>query len=128
MNAEWDIALKMFCNISKYQGVKVIGYSQVEKYDSDFFSQIKLEDTVDSNSEKNDCGYFWRRILTGFIQSFGRTESATEVLVTININNKLKQNLDFCHLPVYILDSRKGINNWYQYQFSVHNMKYHTKS
>ena len=44
MNAEWDIALKMFCNISKYQGVKVIGYSQVEKYDSDFFSQIKLED------------------------------------------------------------------------------------
>ena len=89
MNAEWDIALKMFCNISKYQGVKVIGYSQVEKYDSDLFSQIKLEDTVDSNSEKNDCGYFWRRILTGFIQSFGRTESATEVLVTININNKL---------------------------------------
>ena len=37
----------------------MIGYSQVEKYDSDFFSQIKLEDiTVDSNSEKNDCGYF----------------------------------------------------------------------
>ena len=49
----------MFCNISKYQGVTVIGYSQVEKYDSDFFSQIKLEDIVDSNnSEKNDCGYF----------------------------------------------------------------------
>ena len=40
-----------------------------------------------------------------------RTESATEVLVTININNKLKQNLDFCHLPVYILDTRKRINN-----------------
>ena len=39
MNAEWDMALKMFCNISKYQGFKVIGYSQVEKYDSDFFSQ-----------------------------------------------------------------------------------------
>ena len=29
----------------------MIGYSQVEKYASDFFSQVKLEDiTVDSNN------------------------------------------------------------------------------